>query len=63
LDKIPTAAKRAIAKKYADYTAKEAIKFDRVDETAYFVLVENEKKSIVLKVHDYSVSVYNTANK
>jgi hypothetical protein len=63
LDKIPTVAKRAIAKKYADYTVREAIKFDGVDETAYFVLVENEKKSIVLKVHNYSVSVYNTTNK
>jgi hypothetical protein len=46
LDKIPTAAKRAIAKKYADYTVREAIKFDRIDETAYFVLVENEKNQL-----------------
>jgi hypothetical protein len=62
-DKIPTVAKRAIAKKYADYTIREAIKFDGVDETAYFVSIENEKKSIVLKVHNYSVTVYNTTNK
>jgi hypothetical protein len=63
LDKIPTVAKRAIAKKYADYYVMEAIKFDSVDETAYFVSVENEKKSIVLKVLNYSVSIYKTTNK
>jgi hypothetical protein len=63
LNKIPTAAKRATAKKYADYTVREAIKFDSVDETAYFISVENEKKSIILKVLNYSVSVYNTTNK
>jgi hypothetical protein len=63
LDKIPTAAKRAIAKKYADYTVREAIKFDSVDEIAYFISVENEKKSIILKVLNDSVSVYKTTNK
>jgi hypothetical protein len=63
LDKIPTVAKRAIAKKYTDYTVREAIKFDGVDETAYYVSVENDKKSIVLKVLNYSVSVYKTTNK
>jgi hypothetical protein len=63
LDKIPTVAKRAIAKKYVDYTVREAIKFDGVDETAYYLSVENDKKSIVLKVLNYSVSVYKTTNK
>jgi hypothetical protein len=58
LDNVLTAAKRSLAKKYADYTAKEAIKFENEEETAYFISVENDKRALVLKVVNSSVSIF-----
>ncbi|WP_018614861.1 hypothetical protein [Segetibacter koreensis] len=50
MDKLPTSAKRAFAKKFADYTFKEAIQFDGVEDTAYYISAENEAQSLLLKV-------------
>ena len=50
IDEMPTNVKRSLAKKYSDYTVKEAIKFDGVEETAYFISAENDKGAIILKV-------------
>jgi hypothetical protein len=58
LDKLPIQAKRTFAKKYSDYTVKEAIKFDGVDESAYFISAENEKQSVILKVTGAGISVF-----
>ena len=64
LDNVPTAAKRSLAKRYADYTAKEAIKFESEEETAYYISVENDKRSLVLKIVSGSVSIFkNTVKK
>ena len=58
LDDLPVQAKRTFAKKYSDHTVKEAIKFDGVEETAYFVSAENEKQSVILKITGAGVSVF-----
>jgi hypothetical protein len=58
IESLPTSAKRTFAKKYADYTVKEAIKFDTVDETSFFISAENDKQSVILKVTDGFLSVY-----
>lgn len=52
LEELPTNAKRVFAKTYSDYTVKEAIRFDGVEEGAYFISAENTTRSIVLKVTD-----------
>lgn len=57
LEELPVRAKRNFAKKYGDYTVKEAIRFEGNEEGAYFVSAENEKESVVLKVAD-SGAVY-----
>ena len=63
LDKLPVHAKRTFAKRYADYTVKEAIKFDGKDETAYFISAENDKQSVILKVTDAGISTYKRTSK
>jgi opacity protein-like surface antigen len=63
LDKLPTAAKRTFAKRYADYTVKEAIEFNGSTESAYYISAENEKQSVILKVLDNTLEVYNVTTK
>ena len=58
LDKLPVQAKRSFAKKYSDYTVKEAIRFDGVDESAYFISAENDKQSVILKATATGISVF-----
>jgi hypothetical protein len=59
LDQLPTSAKRTFAKRYNGYTVKEAIRFEGVEESAYFISAENEKENVILKVgDDASVSVF-----
>lgn len=50
LDDLPIAAKRTFAKRYNDYTVKEAIKFEGPDESAYYISAQNDKESVILKV-------------
>lgn len=50
LDEVPTAGKRMLAKKYADYTVTEAIQFDGVYESAYYISVDNNEETLVLKI-------------
>lgn len=52
LDELPVSAKRDFAKKYAGYTVTEAIRFEGIEEGAYFVSAKNEKETVVLKVSD-----------
>ncbi len=58
IDDLPLNAKRNFAKKYSGYRIKEAIEFTGVDETAYFLLVENDNTSLILKILNNEVSVY-----
>lgn len=52
LEELPVNIKRAFAKKYADYTVKEAIRFDGTQESAYYISAENEKDSVILKAEE-----------
>ncbi|WP_207495003.1 hypothetical protein [Aridibaculum aurantiacum] len=64
VDAIPTSAKRALAKKFADYTVTEAIQFDGVDESAYYISADNSHEKLVLKVSATDiVSVYKRTSK
>ncbi|HEX8333088.1 MAG TPA: hypothetical protein VF622_10720 [Segetibacter sp.] len=63
LEDLPVNAKRTFAKKYSDYTVKEAIKFDGTEETAYFVSAENDKQSLILKITGAGVSVFKKTSK
>lgn len=52
LEELPLNAKRAFAKKYDGYTVKEAVRFEGVQESAYYISAANEKGSVILKVED-----------
>jgi hypothetical protein len=49
LDKLPAGAKKLFAKKYDGYTVKEAIRFEGIEESAYYISAENDKVSVILK--------------
>lgn len=63
LDDLPTNAKRVFAKRYAGYTVKEAIQFDGIDETAYYISAENETHAVILKVSNGMLSVFKKTSK
>ncbi len=63
MDDLPTFAKRIISKKYSDYTVKEVFLFKADEETNYFISIENEKESLVLKVNQGSISAYSQTSK
>ena len=52
LDELPVRAKRAFAKKFNNYTVKEAIRFEGKNETAFYISATNNDQSIVLRVDD-----------
>jgi hypothetical protein len=52
IEELPVNAKRAFAKKFDGYTVKEAIRFEGIDESAYFISAQSEKGSVILKVAD-----------
>jgi len=60
LDDIPVAAKRIFARRYQDYTVKEAILFTTPEETSYYISANNDKESVILKVDENEqLSLYN----
>lgn len=63
MDEVPTFAKRAFAKKYSNYTVKEAFKFQADDEEAYYIAAENENQNIILKAKQGSLTVYSKTSK
>jgi hypothetical protein len=63
LEDIPVQAKRTFAKRYSDYTVKEAIRFEGNEESAFFVSAENDKYSVILKITSAGVSVYKKTSK
>ena len=52
LEELPVNAKRTFAKKYSNYTVKEAVRFEGTENSAYFIAAENEKGSVILKVEE-----------
>ena len=64
IDELPVKAKRAFAKDYSDYTVKEAVEMDGIEETAYFLTAENDKESVILKVTGTGgLSIFKTTKK
>jgi len=63
LDQLPTGIKRSFAKKYGSFTVKEAIQFDAVEETAWFISAENENQSVILKIANGNIEVYKSSAK
>jgi hypothetical protein len=63
IENLPTSAKRTFAKKYADYTVKEAIQMDTPNDTSYYISAENDKQSVILKVSEGFLSVYKKTSK
>ena len=64
IDQMPVNVKRVFAKKYAAYTVKETIRFDGIDESAYYISAENGAKSVVLKVSvSGGISLFSSAKK
>jgi hypothetical protein len=64
LDDLPINAKRIFAKKFDGFTVLEAIRFEGVDEGAYYISAENEKHVVILKVSDHSqVSIFKKTKK
>ena len=61
---LPTNAKRLFAKKYTGYTVKEAVQFEGIIETAYYISAENETQTVILKVSTAGfVSVFRSVKK
>lgn len=58
IDDLSASTKRAFAKKYDGYVVKEAIKMESNDETAYYISVENDKQSLILKVLDGTITTF-----
>ncbi len=64
LDDLPVKAKRNFAKKLDGYTVTEAIRFEGVDEGAFYISAENQKEAVVVKVADTNhVSVFKKTKK
>lgn len=63
VEDLPIAAKRSFAKRYADYTVKEAVKFESNEELAYFISAEDNTNSIVLKVVDKNLLAFTVSAK
>jgi hypothetical protein len=47
---LPRAAKKALDKKYRDFTIKEVIEYNTTEKVEYYVTVENDKSSKILKI-------------
>lgn len=60
---LPSRAKNSIAKKYNNYSVKEAILFESDRETAYFIAAENNVQSVILKFMHGHVTVFKKESK
>ncbi len=47
---LPKAARRDLQKKYGNYTIKEVIQYVTFDKVEYYVSLENEKETKILKI-------------
>ena len=52
LDQLSVKAKRNFAKKYGEYSVTEAIRFEGIEEAAYYIAARNEQETVVVKVSD-----------
>jgi hypothetical protein len=63
INDLPTGVKRSFAKRYGNYTVKEAIQFEGKEESAYYISAENEKQSVILKAVNGVIEVFRSSNK
>lgn len=64
MEELPVNAKRSFAKKFQNYTVKEAIHFEGVDETAYYISAENDVESVIVRVaENEQMSTYKKTRK
>lgn len=52
LDELPVNAKRNFVKQFNGYAVKEAIRFEGIEETGYYIWADNEKESIIVKIDE-----------
>jgi hypothetical protein len=61
---LPKAARRDLQKKYGSYTIKEVIQYVTFDKVEYYVSLENEKETKILKITGTGdMQVYRTTEK
>lgn len=64
IDQIPEEARNVLENKYAGYTVKEVIRFEGVAEEAYYISVENEQRTLILKVNESGeISIFKCVKK
>lgn len=63
IDDLPAAIKRAFAKKYDAYVVKEAVKMENDEETAYYLSVENDEETLILKANNNNLSIFKVTKK
>ncbi len=63
LENLPASLKRSLEKRYSNYLVVEAFEYKSYNETTYFISVENQKESIVLKETEGALSVYSKKEK
>ncbi|HEX6913790.1 MAG TPA: hypothetical protein VF145_01030 [Chitinophagaceae bacterium] len=61
---LPRMARKTIEKKYSGYTLKEVIEYATPEKTEYYVSMENEKESKILKISSGGeIEVFKTLQK
>ena len=64
IDKMPEVAQNVLENKYAGYTVKEVIRFEGVAEEAYYISLENEQRTLILKVNESGeISIFKCVKK
>jgi len=61
---LPLAAQKELDKKYSSYKTTESIVFEGEEETCYYVSLENDKQSVILKISaEGDTSIYKKSKK
>lgn len=61
---LPKAAKKALDKKYKDFTIKEIIEYTTTERVEYYVSLENDKSTKILKISaNGNIEVYKSFDK
>jgi hypothetical protein len=64
LQNLPLDAQNEMDKKYSGYKTTESIVFEGVEETVYYVSLENEKQAVILKITaEGETSIYKKTKK
>ena len=64
MNSLPLSARKKIANKYPNHRVTEAIEFNGQEEDSFYVSLENEKESLVIKINDQStVSLFKKSSK